>query len=355
MTSKKRVLLVLYVVVLLVYPLSVQAAGKKGILIHNSIYGSTVETAYWVRALIGYENYLEVKALPQVVTLKPYDYIIIGSLTRDEKPTANIYEFIKNNIDDLSKKQVCYYLTCGDTDETMILNIPGKEAHLIGGRNYLLDLLNKFSAIQPVVIGGFGGREVLTTLNRFDAMRVWLVGKLAKEGAAWEGLDIWESLVPARVEAFANEVRSKILGLGPAQNAAQWRIFWESLQPGSVMDPAKKKYTPRVYTEHKTLGKMIYVRTRRPGNLDDGMNFIKKWADEKSFDLTEKVKTFYNIYYHATKKYGDKDMTVHIVAATLPEDPGYVHFSLRNYDKQEKRQAIEEEIILFKKQIEGGI
>jgi len=292
MTSKKIVLLVLCLVVLLISPLSVQAEGKKGLLIHNSIYGSTVETAYWVRALIGYENYLEVKALPQVVTLKPYDYIIIGSLTRDEKPTANIYEFIKNNADELSKKKVCYYLTCGDTDETMVLNIPGKEAHLIGGRNYLIDVINKFPAIRPVVIGGFGGRQVLTSLNQFDSMRVWLVGKLAKEGAAWEGLDIWESLVPARVEAFANEVRSKILGLGPAQNAAQWRIFWESLQPGSVVDPAKKKYVPRAYAEHKSSAKIIYVRTRRPGNLEDGMNLIKKWADEKGCTLTEKVKTF---------------------------------------------------------------
>lgn len=355
MTAKRMLLRVLYVVVLVACPLYAQAAAKRGLLIHNSIYGSTVETAYWVRALIGYENYLEVKALPQVVTLKPYDYIIIGSLTRDEKPTANIYEFLKNNADELSQKQVCYYLTCGDTDETMVLNIPGKEAHLIGGRNYLLDVLNKFPAIQPVVIGGFGGRQVLTSLNRFDAMRVWLVGKLAKEGAAWEGLDIWESLVPERVEAFANEVRSKILGLGPAQNPEQWRLFWESLQPGSITDPSKKKYAPRAYTEHKTSAKIVYVRTRMPGSLNDGTGRIQKWAEEKGFTLTEKVKTFYNAYYHATKKREGQDMTVHIVAATLPEDPGNVHFSLRNYDKQEKRQAIEEEIVSFKKKIESGM
>ena len=68
----------------------------------------------------------------------------------------------------------------------------------------------------------------MPTLGTKDSLQIWLVGKLAKEGAAWEGLDIWESLVVTRVEAFANEIRTKILGIEPRENIEQFRGYWTS-------------------------------------------------------------------------------------------------------------------------------
>ncbi len=344
MKSNARKVLGICLLFFLFVPQGAGAAGKKGLLVHNSVYGSTIETAYWVKALIGYENKLDVMALPQVITIEPYDYVIIGSLTRDEKPTEDVYAFVERFRKELSQKQVCYYLTCGDTDETMILNIPGKKAHLIGGRNYLFDILETIPEVKPVVIGGFGGRQVMPTLNTSDSFRVWLVGKLAKEGAAWEGLDIWESLVPQRVEAFANEVRGKILGLGPREDAEQFRHFWQTLQPASLDDPAKKKYNPRKYTEHHSTDKILYVRSRMPGDLAAGKALIETWSKVHGFSLKEQKSTFYNTYYHAVKKYDAGELALHVVAATLPEDPGNVHFSFRNYDKPDKREKLEKDL-----------
>jgi menaquinone-dependent protoporphyrinogen IX oxidase len=339
----KKILMLLFAVMFL--PISsVQAEGKKGLLVYASVYGSTIETAYWIKAIIGNENHLDVKSLDQVITIDPYDYIIIGSLTRNEGPVKGINEFIETNRAKLAKKEVCYYLTCGDSDETMVLKIPGKEAHLIGGRNYLMDLLEKYPEIKPVAIAGFGGRQVMPTLGTKDNIQIWLVGKLAKEGAAWEGLDIWESLVVERVETFANEVRTKILGIGPRENIEELRGYWTSLQPASLTDATKIKYSPKPSAEHKSSEKIYYARSRATGDLALGEKLLKQWAADNGIDLKEQVKTSFNIYYHATKNYGGEPITTHIVIATFPNEVGNLQIAFRCWEKPDVRKGMEADI-----------
>ena len=90
------------------------------------------------------------------------------------------YAFVEKHADDLAKKEVAYFLTCGDTDETQVLKAPGQKAHLIAGRNYLLDIIEKFPAIKPVSIAGFGGRQVMPHLHLKDKFQVRMVEKLAR-------------------------------------------------------------------------------------------------------------------------------------------------------------------------------
>ena len=331
-------------VLLLVWPSFSHAQAKKGLLVYNTIYGSTIEVSYWIKALIGEDQHLDVKFLPQVITVKPYDYVIIGSYTRNEKPSEDIYKFVETHQNELAQKEVAYFLTCGDTDETMVLKTPGGTPHLIAGRNYLDDILEKFPAIKPMVIEGLGGRQVNPTLGTKDSFQTWLVGKLAKEGVPWEGLEIWESLIPERVEAFANEIREKILGLPPQKDVEKYRQYWTSLQPASPSDESKAKFNPKSYTEHRSTGRIFFTRLRIKGNLDDAISLLQVWGKQADIDLREQKKTFYNIYYHAVKTYNGKELTAHVVASTLTEDPGNVHISFRNYDKPDKRKGVEEDI-----------
>ena len=194
MKQSKRIIQTVFLMLLaamLVWPSFSHAQAKKGLLIYDTIYGSTIEVAYWLKALIGVENQLDVKRLSQFLTVKPYDYVIIGSYTRNEKPSEAIYEFVETHQDELAQKEVAYFLTCGDNDETMVLKTPGGTPHLIAGRNYLFDIMEKSPNIKPVVIGGFGGRQVMPTLNTKDTLFTWLLGKLAKEGAPWERYIFW--------------------------------------------------------------------------------------------------------------------------------------------------------------------
>jgi menaquinone-dependent protoporphyrinogen IX oxidase len=339
----KKILMLLFAVMFL--PISsVQAEGKKGLLVYSSVYGSTIETAYWIKAIIGHENLLDVKSLDQIITIDPYDYIIIGSLTRNEKPVKKIYEFIEENRAKLASKQVAYYLTCGDSDETMVLKIPGADAHLIGGRNYLEDIMKKYPDIKPVAIAGFGGRQVMTTLGTKDSIQIWLVGKLAKEGAAWEGLDIWESLVVTRVETFANEVRAKILGLEPRENIEELRGYWTSLQPASLTDSSKIKYKPKPATEHHKTDKIYYARSRAKADLVLGDTLLKQWAKDNGINLKEQVKSSFNIYYHATKNYNGESITAHVVIATFPDEPGNLQIAFRCWEKPDVRKGMETDI-----------
>ena len=44
---------VLFIICLLMLPASGSAAQLKGLLVYDSIYSSTVEVAYWIKAMIG--------------------------------------------------------------------------------------------------------------------------------------------------------------------------------------------------------------------------------------------------------------------------------------------------------------
>jgi hypothetical protein len=239
---------------------------------------------------------------------------------------------------------VAYFIGCGKTDETMILKYAGIPPHLASGRNFLLDIQEKFPAIKPVTLGAFGGRHVPPALNTKDAFFMWILEKMSKKGLPWEGYDIWESLVPERVEAFANEIRKKVLSLPPRKDVEIYRGYWNSLQPASLTGKSKVKYTPYPYTDHQSTDKEFYKRSRIKGNLDDAISLLKVWGKQEGIDLRKHKRTFYNIYYHAVKIYAGEELTIHAVAATLPEDAGNVHISFRSFDKPDKRKGAEEDI-----------
>jgi hypothetical protein len=90
--------------------------------------------------------------------------------------------------------------------------------------------------------------------------------------------------------------------------------------------------------------KIFYTRSRMTGDLDYAIKTLQAWASENGYELREQVKTFYNVYYHAAKKDGEKERIIHIVPATMPEDPGTVHISFRSYDKPEERGEVEKDI-----------
>ena len=344
MKTRTKILEILLIVAMLVLPSLSHAQEKKGLLIYDTIYGSTIEVAYWIKALVGAENHLDVKRHSQTLTIKPYDYIIIGSYIRNEKPSEATFEFLEKNQNELAKKEVAYFLTCGDNDETMVLKTPGGTPHLIAGRNYLFDIMEKFPTIKPIVIGGFGGRQVNPTLNTKDSLFTWLLGKLAKEGVPWEGLDIWESLIPERVEIFANEVRTKILGIPPRKDVEKYRGYWTSLQPANPADSTKIKFNPKPFNEHRSTDRIFFSRSRIKGNLDLAITLLKTWSTQTGIDLREEKKSSFNIYYQVVRTYEGNELTLHVVASTLTEDPGNVHISFRFYEKNpDKRKGIEED------------
>ena len=338
---RKILLSAILAAITLLITVTCEANMKKGLLIYDSNYGSTPEVAYWIKAIIGIEQPLDVKKIDQVITVAPYDYVIIGSSTKTEKPLPGIYKFVEANKAELATKLVSYFLVCGDWDETMVLNVPGKKPHLIAGRNYLYDIQEKFPEIKPVVIGCFGGRQVMPALSGFDAFTLWILEKLAKEGCGWVGLDIWESLVPERVEVFGNEVRTKMLGLEPLADVQKYRGFWTSLQPGSLQDPGKAKYPFRPYTIKSSTDKIFFSRFRIKSSLDGTVAMLNTWAQQEGLELQEQRKSFFNIYYHAVKNIDGKDKTIHVVAAVMPDDPANVHISLRSWEKPDARKPLE--------------
>ncbi len=98
------------------------------------------------------------------------------------------------------------------------------------------------------------------------------------------------------------------------------------------------------YTLHAETDKLFYSRFRIKSDLDGALKLFSAWAQQNGVTLNEQRKTFFNVYYHAVKKIDGKDMTIHVVAAVMPDDPGAVHISLRSYDKPDVRKPLEEAI-----------
>ncbi len=314
---------------------------KKGLIAYHTRYGSTAEVAYWLRVLIGEQQCVDVKTLEQIITVAPYQYVIIGSYTRWEKPSKDTYRFVEKFQSDLAGKQIAYFIVSGDCDETTVMKMPGKPAHLTSGRNYLFDIQEKFPALKPVTTGGFGGRQTTPLLNAKDGLLIWLLEKtMPADKIGWAGRDVWESLICERVEAFADEIRQKILSLPPREDAERFRGCWTSLQPAHLTDPSKEKNTVKPYSQKQDTPRMVLSRFRIRGTLQEAGFCIQQWAEQSRAELKTVQKDYYIVYCQAAKVYEGKTGIIHIVAGLFPEDPGAVHIALRNYDKPALRGKI---------------
>jgi len=245
---------------------------------------------------------------------------------------------VERNKNSLAQKETAFFLTCGDSDETVVMNMPHKPTHNTCGRSYFFDLLEKYPQIKPVTTGGFGGRQVKALLNKQDSFFIWfLEHTMPKDKIGWHGRDYWESLVPERVEAFANDIREKILSLPPVKDVEKYRNLWTSEQPGNLTDKNVSRFNSRPWTYLEDSPRTYFSRSRFKSDLAETISMLKAWAKEVKATLIEEKRTYYNIYYRAVKSYDGKQLDIHLVAAVFPEDPGNVHISFRNYDKPNKR------------------
>jgi hypothetical protein len=164
--------------------------------------------------------------------------------------------------------------------------------------------------------------------------------------------------VPARVEVFGNEVRTKILGLEPLADVQKYRGFWNSLQPASLADPKKVKTTTlitpdngktwvpvneRPYTVKIDSEKSFYSRSRIKADLPATAKLLNDWAKKEGYELKEVKKSDYMTWFNAVKKIDGKEDMLYIVMATMPDDPGNVHISFRTWDKPDKRKPLVED------------
>ena len=141
---------------------------------------------------------------------------------------------------------------------------------------------------------------------------------------------------------FANEVRVRRCSNLPVRAAdlAKYRGYWNSLQPASLADPSKLKYKPTpLYRAQKQLTGVLFTRSVYGAIWRPQQKLLQQWAKQNGLTLKEQRKTFFNIYYHAIKNYGGKELTLHIVPATMPDDSGHVHISFRCYDKPEAERV----------------
>ncbi len=96
------------------------------------------------------QQQLDVKKLDQVMTVKPYDYVIIGSYSKNGKNRpAGYINLLKCYQNDLAKKKVGVFSYCGDYDETMVLKVPAGTPHLIAGGTICLKSRKTFPMSSP--------------------------------------------------------------------------------------------------------------------------------------------------------------------------------------------------------------
>ncbi len=150
-------------------------SGEKRILVtYHSYCGSTSEVAQSMGDIFCKQGAnVDVRNIANVKTVSPYDGIVIGSAVKSSSWYPNAIKFVKDNLVQLKKIPVVYFLTClalySDTDESKST-----------AKSYFNPVLKSVPEIKPKAMQAFGGVLDYSKLNM--AFKIIMKSKMKKQG-----------------------------------------------------------------------------------------------------------------------------------------------------------------------------
>ena len=84
---------------------------KKTAVIYSSTDGHTVKICEKIIEIIKHESIISLSSIEEVdsLDLESFDFILVGASIRYGNHKANLYSFIKNNLESLSKKDTAFF------------------------------------------------------------------------------------------------------------------------------------------------------------------------------------------------------------------------------------------------------
>jgi menaquinone-dependent protoporphyrinogen oxidase len=142
----------------------------KALIVYGTRYGATASTSAEI-ANTFWQQGLEVRVVDakqeRISEINEYDLVIVGSGIERDMWTSEPEEFLKTFQEELAKKKVALFVSCGHGSQALNEGKPDVIAKFRGV--YLEEKAAKYN-LQPLALGLFGGIYDYNKISRFMQM-----------------------------------------------------------------------------------------------------------------------------------------------------------------------------------------
>ena len=175
---------------------------KKTAVIYSSTDGHTVKICEKIIEIIKHESIISLSSIEEVdsLDLESFDFILVGASIRYGNHKANLFSFIKNNLESLNKKDTAFF---------NVNAVARKEDKNTPATNpYLIKFLKKV-AWKPSLLEVFAGKISYPKYHFFDKHMIRFIMWMSK--GPTDPSKVFEFTDWKKVESFGKKVLNDFL------------------------------------------------------------------------------------------------------------------------------------------------
>ena len=175
---------------------------KKTAVIYSSTDGHTVKICEKIIEIIKHESIISLSSIEEAdsLDLESYDFILVGASIRYGNHKANLFSFIKNNLESLNKKDTAFF---------NVNAVARKEDKNTPATNpYLIKFLKKV-AWKPSLLEVFAGKISYPKYHFFDKHMIRFIMWMSK--GPTDSSKVFEFTDWKKVESFGKKVLNDFL------------------------------------------------------------------------------------------------------------------------------------------------
>jgi menaquinone-dependent protoporphyrinogen oxidase len=175
---------------------------KKTAIIYSSTDGHTVKICEKIIEIIKHESIISLSSIEEAnsLDLESFDFILVGASIRYGNHKANLFSFIKNNLESLNKKDTAFF---------NVNAVARKEDKNTPATNpYLIKFLKKV-AWKPTLLEVFAGKISYPKYHFFDKHMIRFIMWMSK--GPTDPSKVFEFTDWKKVESFGKKVLNDFL------------------------------------------------------------------------------------------------------------------------------------------------
>ena len=175
---------------------------KKTAIIYSSTDGHTVKICEKIIEIIKHESIISLSSIEDAdsLDLESFDFILVGASIRYGNHKANLFSFIKNNLESLNKKDTAFF---------NVNAVARKEDKNTPATNpYLIKFLKKV-AWKPTLLEVFAGKISYPKYHFFDKHMIRFIMWMSK--GPTDPSKVFEFTDWKKVESFGKKVLNDFL------------------------------------------------------------------------------------------------------------------------------------------------
>ncbi len=175
---------------------------KKTAIIYSSTDGHTVKICEKIIEILKHESIISLSSIEEAdsLDLESFDFILVGASIRYGNHKANLFSFIKNNLESLNKKDTAFF---------NVNAVARKEDKNTPATNpYLIKFLKKV-AWKPTLLEVFAGKISYPKYHFFDKHMIRFIMWMSK--GPTDPSKVFEFTDWKKVESFGKKVLNDFL------------------------------------------------------------------------------------------------------------------------------------------------